>query len=117
MKVDRCVDIPMLGCGDSRKLSSNNEQCDDGNLMDGDGCSKDCKIENLWQCSTAEGERSRCQRITCGNGLLDAGEECDDGNFFSGDGCGSTCIEEKGYKCYTAGQACTPMCGDNLIYR
>ena len=26
-------------------------ECDDGNLIDGDGCSKDCKIEEGYVCS------------------------------------------------------------------
>src|SRR5204863_12611 len=39
-----------------------NEICDDGNNIDGDGCSADCRsTEN------------------CGNGKIDPGEECDDG--------------------------------------
>lgn len=35
------------------------EQCDDGNVEDGDHCSHDCSIEE------------------CGNGVLDPGEDCD----------------------------------------
>lgn len=27
------------------------ENCDDGNLFDGDGCSSDCKVEYLWKCN------------------------------------------------------------------
>ena len=26
-------------------------ECDDGNFVDGDGCSSDCKIENGWTCT------------------------------------------------------------------
>ena len=54
------------------------EQCDDGDNLSGDGCSKDCEIE--------EDE--------CGDGTLNAGEQCDDGNNQSGDGCSSACNEE-----------------------
>jgi len=25
-------------------------ECDDGNTIDGDGCSSDCKIEPCWEC-------------------------------------------------------------------
>ncbi len=51
------------------------EECDDGNLLDGDGCSSTCLRED----------------VPCGNGVLDPGEECDDGNRRSGDGCSPYC--------------------------
>ena len=38
------------------------EQCDDGNLVNGDGCSAICGAD------------------TCGDGVMDAGEDCDCGN-------------------------------------
>jgi cysteine-rich repeat protein len=52
------------------------EVCDDGNIVNGDGCSSDCK--------SAEG---------CGDGVVNmaAGEVCDDGNTVSGDGCSADC--------------------------
>ena len=50
------------------------EQCDDGNLVDGDGCSATCQRE-------------------CGNGVVDYGESCDDGNGTAGDGCSSCGID------------------------
>ncbi len=52
------------------------EQCDDGNLSSGDGCSAYCLNES------------------CGNAITDAGEQCDDGNDVGGDGCGSLCTIE-----------------------
>ena len=55
------------------------ELCDDGNRVDGDGCSATCM-----------------SREQCGDGALDRqlGEECDDGNLLSHDGCDSRCLEE-----------------------
>jgi len=50
-----------------------NEKCDDGNLIDGDGCD------------------SNCTPTGCGNGIVTAGEQCDDGNLIDGDGCDSNC--------------------------
>ncbi|HCU25569.1 MAG TPA: hypothetical protein DF383_11190, partial [Deltaproteobacteria bacterium] len=47
-------------CGDGQPAF--NEECDDGNSIDGDGCESDCTL-------------------TCGNGNLDSGEQCDDGNL------------------------------------
>lgn len=57
------------------------EECDDGNLADGDGCASDCTVEG------------------CGNGIIDmyadgTQEECDDGNTDDNDGCSSWCTEE-----------------------
>jgi cysteine-rich repeat protein len=53
------------------------EGCDDGNLVDGDGCSARCQPED--------------PESPCGNGVIDPDEACDDGNTTAGDGCGSYC--------------------------
>jgi cysteine-rich repeat protein len=53
------------------------EGCDDGNLVDGDGCSARCQPED--------------PESLCGNGAIDPEEACDDGNTSAGDGCGSYC--------------------------
>ena len=62
-------------CGDFRfvAVASGGEQCDDGNVVDGDGCDGNCTI------------------TTCGNGITTAEEECDDGNGIDGDGCDGNC--------------------------
>jgi cysteine-rich repeat protein len=57
-------------CGDG--VVDPEEECDDGNLVDGDGC-------------------NNCELPRCGNGVRDPGEECDDGNVVDGDGCSSDC--------------------------
>jgi|LauGreDrversion4_2_1035121.scaffolds.fasta_scaffold35030_4 cysteine-rich repeat protein len=36
-------------CGDGLNFGLN--ECDDGNMVDGDGCSSDCAIERNWDCS------------------------------------------------------------------
>ncbi len=61
-------------CGDS--IVTDSEQCDDGNLTLGDGCS------------------NTCDREVCGNGALDGGEQCDDGNTRQSDGCSADCSLE-----------------------
>lgn len=42
-------------CGDGLTMwmisGSAKEECDDGNLINGDGCSSDCKVEDGWQCT------------------------------------------------------------------
>jgi cysteine-rich repeat protein len=54
------------------------EECDDNNLISGDGCSNVCITE------------------FCGDGIIQPGigEQCDDSNMSSGDGCSSTCQNE-----------------------
>lgn len=69
-------------CGNAIKESG--EGCDDGNLVNGDGCSSVCLIEI---------------NSTCGNGIIESGETCDDGNLISGDGCSPFCSLESTQKC------------------
>lgn len=105
--------VPM--CGDG--LVDSEEQCDDGNILGGDGCSDSCHLES------------------CGNGVVDVGEVCDDANQDQDDGCtascqipvcgdgfvqpglGETC--DQGMDNAESGQ-CTPscavaVCGDGLV--
>ena len=80
-------------CGDGYAIPSV-EDCDDGNILSGDGCSS-CKVDNGWTCSGIQ--PSFCQRVAmgpiCGDGKIDANEECDDGNSMGTDGCSATCQE------------------------
>jgi len=85
------------------------EECDDGNVVDGDGCSSLCVIEHICgnsvvtsqeECddgNTADGDgcSSTCQvEHICGNGVKTGPEQCDDGNTADGDGCSSVCLLE-----------------------
>lgn len=65
-----------------------NEECDDGNVADGDGCSSTCKLEGGGQ------PQPPAVPAGCGNTVVDAGEGCDDGNIVDGDGCSSGCVVE-----------------------
>jgi proprotein convertase subtilisin/kexin type 5 len=38
----------LIKCGDKNR--EDNEECDDGNIEDGDGCSSDCKVEPGFVC-------------------------------------------------------------------
>jgi len=55
-------------CGDGSRASS--EECDDGKLEDGDGCSSSCTIEPGWECNSPGGmgpwigDTSECRRAT-----------------------------------------------------
>ncbi len=80
--------VPVAGCPDplcGNGFFNGDEECDDGNTVDGDGCAADCTLETL-----------------CGNGVVDVGEQCDDGNEAGGDGCSPICLLEA-------------LCGDGVI--
>ena len=47
-------------CGDGVQYTL---QCDDGNTLDGDGCSSQCTIEKGWNCSAPTGA-STCELIS-----------------------------------------------------
>ncbi len=75
--------LPVGVCGDGQLDPG--EECDDGNTIDGDGCTAGCIIE------------------VCGDGVVNNNgvEECDDGNLMNGDGCNNQCLNE--------------FCGDNNV--
>ena len=104
-------------CGDFMLDTGHGEECDDGNNVDGDGCSANCVEEicgdgmiNLpgETCDPPgepSGQPNECRDncTFCGDFVLDTahGEECDDGNNVGGDGCEPTCL--------------LPICGDGSI--
>ena len=59
-------------CGDGEVVPGI-EECDDGGLEPGDGCSAQCRDEG------------------CGDGIVDPGEECDDRNAIDTDRCSNLC--------------------------
>jgi formylglycine-generating enzyme len=80
------------------------ELCDDGNLVDGDGCDSNCTITACRNGIVTIGEpcddgnlidtdecTNACQIPICGDGIVHAGEQCDDANATEGDGCNSDC--------------------------
>ncbi|HYP90526.1 MAG TPA: DUF4215 domain-containing protein, partial [Polyangiaceae bacterium] len=100
-----CVAAPK--CGDGLTNAAYGEECDDGNLASGDGCSNKCRSEAICgngvkeateQCDdhnsqSGDGCSSLCKTEFCGDGVPQAalGEQCDDHNTTSGDGCSATC--------------------------
>lgn len=74
-------------CGDGFLDVASGEECEDGNVAGGDGCSASCLREGAGSFGS------------CGNGVVErmasgAGEDCDDGNVLSSDGCSSVCLAE-----------------------
>lgn len=52
------------------------EECDDLNVLNGDGCSSTCNVEEYWECT---GSPSKC-KPECGDGVVFLTEVCDDGD-------------------------------------
>lgn len=86
--------------------------CDDGNRVDGDGCSAQCTVEYCgdWKvqpgigevCEGAAGCSWDCVAvIVCGDGIVDETELCDDGNSIDGDRCNN---------------GCTPNCSHEMLH-
>jgi len=83
-------------CGDGKRTY---EACDDGNTMDGDGCSHDCKVEAGYGCFDMGDAPDTCRMLGCGDGIITGDETCDDGNMMGGDGCSEACQVEEGHWC------------------
>ncbi len=101
------------GCGDGeREAESPTEACDDGNSVEGDGCSRTCQVEAGFLCPPLGGA---CVP-RCGDGLRVGSEACDDENTRDGDGCSILCEVEAGFACPIQGEACVAArCGDGVI--
>jgi fibro-slime domain-containing protein len=97
---------PIARCGDGVLASS--EQCDDGNVGVGDGCSDRCQLERGKKC---EGQPSVCTDTTCGDNVQEGAETCEDGNTVPFDGCSPTCQREPDCN----GLSCISECGDGLV--
>lgn len=112
-----CVDDSEdIYCGNGKWETYNLEGCDDGNNVNGDGCSSACAIETRWVCVNTVNATSVCTYTACGNTYLDSGEQCDDGNTVAGDGCSATCQIEDCHYCTGVGAAsCTKTC-ENGVY-
>ena len=103
-----CVNIAHqnLFCGNGNVEQFYGETCDDGNVIDGDGCSSFCKVEDGWKCqANPMMNKSYCSRefSYCGNGVVDGRETCDDGfPLRNWDGCDVNCRIEPGWNCATS---------------
>ena len=108
---------PIATCGNG--VTEPGEQCDDANLVDGDGCDSNCTPTGCGNGIRSAGEvcddgnghsgdgcSADCTAL-CGNGITEPGEECDDGNLVDGDGCDVNCtVSGCGNGILTAGEAC-----------
>lgn len=92
--------------------------CDDGNVINGDGCDYCQHREIGFTCLGGSlSSPDTCQE-TCGDGKKMNHLECDDGNILSGDGCSSVCAIESGYTCSGGNlftpDTCSEICGDGF---
>ncbi|CAD8128762.1 unnamed protein product [Paramecium sonneborni] len=96
-------------CGDGL-ISSNEEECDDGNLEPFDGCFN-CRFSCNEQCVICiKGSCLECKygyylneinnicETQCGDSIIEGFEQCDDGNQDNYDGC-SSCLSIDYQKC------------------
>ncbi len=98
-------------CGNGKIEREAGEECDDGNRVNGDGCSSLC---------LHEGSVPQSQVFSvCGNGRQEPGEACDAGvhNGESDSGCTANCLNQGTPTCVSTGAgifAKTPCCGNNV---
>lgn len=99
-------------CGDNFIYTPNGEECDDGVVggfpMGGDGCSSNCRMEDMWVCNPSRDTvlgPSVCYfdcitgtNVHKNNPDWDK-KPCDDGNHNNDDGCSTECTVETGWTC------------------
>ncbi|MBN2725261.1 MAG: DUF4215 domain-containing protein, partial [Deltaproteobacteria bacterium] len=95
------VCTPICGDGHIRGAEASSTGCDDGNLIDNDGCTN-CHVDPGYECT---GEPSICNE-KCGDGLKVGSEFCDLGVLNQP---GDTCSTVYGYS-NPAGLACNATC-------
>jgi len=107
-------DVPAApNCGNGELTED--EACDDGNKVSGDGCSATClEVERGFSCASPG---KACREIArCGDGIVAASERCDDGNTTPGDGCSEHCKIELGKKCEGSPSVCSDAkCGNSIV--
>lgn len=108
------ADCTFVACNDG-VLNSAAEDCEDGNVLPGDGCDATCQDESCGDGLVNDTDEEcdpgsetvacdlNCTFADCGDGDLNAtrGEACDDGNQNDGDGCNIACQPEE--------------CGDGIV--
>jgi cysteine-rich repeat protein len=109
---DVCQEIVLCGDGFIR----GDEQCDDGNNINGDDCKNDCSLNvcgdaslrlGVEECDDGNDDPTDfctlgCVLNFCGDGFLfESVEDCEDGNIDNNDGCSDVCLTER--------------CGDRVV--
>ena len=103
--------------GDGRIMSSYSSAIlwDDGNNIDGDGCSSTCIVESGWTWSGGDTTASKCID-KWGDGVVIQSDTvegyCDDGNTNNGDGCSSSWLIETNFACSLANSTTASICNE-----
>ena len=69
----------------------------------------ECDTPNENYCTSECHNAGNENKVSCGNGVIEAGEACDDGNMVSGDGCSLNCLREG------SNQRWGSLCGNGVI--
>lgn len=100
MSSDTCTE----GCGNTKVTE--NEECDDGNVVGNDGCNSMCRLEPGWSCETLSDAGTGATTTgscttSCGDGIKAGQEECDAGvNNGQNSGCDKDCGLQPSAVCY-----------------
>ena len=103
-------------------IRNETEIWDDGNTKDGDGCSKDCKLEYEYTCNGGDYEHTDKWMEIWGDGirLNKYAAYWDDKNTKNGDGWNNSCAIEKGWSwtggTITSADSWTEIWGDGLRF-
>ena len=62
----------MFYCGDGKRESY--EECDDGNIINGDGCSSTCQVEQNWVCTG--GSPTTADTCSCADDVYQFSSSC-----------------------------------------
>ena len=93
-------------------LTYDTGRCDDSNIINGDGCSKEGFIEEGWECTYDV--VSMCSEIH-NDGLIVGLEQCDDKNGIDDDGCSNESKITYGFVCEgEANSTCKEVCGNGI---
>ena len=104
--------------GDGKRFNSLSTFWDDGNSINGDGCSSTWSIETGYTWTGGTSTTSDVWNDICGDGKSYSSlvTFCDDGNTTGGDGCSSTWSIETGWNCSggttSTKDTCNKICGD-----
>ena len=123
-----CTDNQVSAPGSSsctywgNSLLNTGEECDDGNMVSGDGWSKLWAKETGFTCTAPDTSNPSIWTTVCGDGIKVAGKEkCDDKNTAPDDGWSANWIIEYGMK-WVGGDLTKPdvwsvFCGDGIVFK
>ena len=108
--------------GDGKRFNTISSYWDDGNLIDGDGCSATWSIEAYWSWSGGNSSTKDIWIDICGDGktYTTLSTFWDDGNVVSGDGWSSSWNKETGWMwnggTKTTPDSCSEIWGDGIRF-